>query len=172
MAIRILIADDQELERQGLRSLLESHEGWEVCGEAEDGDEAVAKAAALSPDAIILDLAMPRMDGLEAARHIHKAAPHRAHNPPHDVRLARSRACCATHGHPQGNLQEQLPGPVAELERLFRDRASLLTEPLGTPRVNQLDESKKKASASDTCSTDVGELDAAPGLGFWAKGKL
>ncbi|PYU37223.1 MAG: hypothetical protein DMG53_28720 [Acidobacteria bacterium] len=75
MAIRILIADDHELERQGLRSLLESHEGWEVCGDAEDGDEAVAQAAALSPDAIILDLAMPRMDGLEAARHIRKAAP-------------------------------------------------------------------------------------------------
>ena len=51
MAIRILIADDHELMRGALRSLIESHEGWEVCGEAEDGDEAVAKAAALNPDA-------------------------------------------------------------------------------------------------------------------------
>jgi DNA-binding NarL/FixJ family response regulator len=75
MAIRILIADDEVLLRQALRSLIESHEGWEVCGEAEDGDEAVAKAAVLSPDAIILDLAMPRMDGFEVARHIRKAAP-------------------------------------------------------------------------------------------------
>jgi DNA-binding NarL/FixJ family response regulator len=72
---RILIADDHELVRGGLRSLIESHEGWEVCGEAEDGDGAVPKAAALNPDAIILDLAMPRMDDLEAASHILKASP-------------------------------------------------------------------------------------------------
>src|SRR5215469_18536295 len=70
-----------------MRSLIESHEGWEVCGEAEDGDEAVPKAAALNPDAIILDLVMPRMDGLEAARHILKASPsvpiilHTSHRP-------------------------------------------------------------------------------------------
>jgi DNA-binding NarL/FixJ family response regulator len=75
MAFRILIADDHELVRHALRSLLESHEGWEVCGDVEDGDEAVAKAAALSPDVVILDLAMPRMDGFEAACEIHKAAP-------------------------------------------------------------------------------------------------
>ena len=75
MAIRILIADDHELMRGALRSLIEGHEGWEVCGEAEDGDEAVPKAAELNPDAIILDLVMLRMDGLEAARHILKASP-------------------------------------------------------------------------------------------------
>jgi len=148
MAIRILIADDHELERQGLRSLLESHEGWEVCGDAEDGDEAVAKAAALSPDAIILDLAMPRMDGLEAARHIHEAAPtvpiilHTMYVSPEVERAAQLM------GIHKVTSKNSCPDLVAELERLFRDRPSLLTEPLGTPRVNQLNESKKKASAS------------------------
>jgi DNA-binding NarL/FixJ family response regulator len=71
----ILITDNYQLERRTLRSLLENHGGWEVCGDVEDGDEAVLKAAELRPDAIILDLVMPRMDGLEAARHILKAAP-------------------------------------------------------------------------------------------------
>src|SRR3974377_1848395 len=77
MSTRILIADDHELVREGLRSLLARHAGWEVCAEAESGDEAVSMAAALKPDLSILDLLMPRMDGFEAARHIRKIAPGR-----------------------------------------------------------------------------------------------
>jgi DNA-binding NarL/FixJ family response regulator len=75
LAYRILIADDQEMVRKMLRALLETHADWQVCAEAANGLEAVRKAAELKPDAIILDLAMPEMDGLQAAREILSNAP-------------------------------------------------------------------------------------------------
>lgn len=75
MAIRILIADDHEVVRRGLRALLETKPGWEVCGEARDGREAVEKTKTLKPDVVILDISMPRLGGLEATRRIVKAAP-------------------------------------------------------------------------------------------------
>jgi len=68
--LRILIADDHEIVRQGLRSLLEAHSGWEVCGEAGDGREAVNKAEQLRPDLVALDIGMPNLNGLDAARQI------------------------------------------------------------------------------------------------------
>ena len=70
--IRVLIADDHALVREGLRALLALHDDIEVVGEAADGREAVAKVGQLVPDVVILDIAMPLMDGLEAARRIHK----------------------------------------------------------------------------------------------------
>lgn len=85
---RLLIADDNATVRRLLRVLLETHDGWEVCGEAENGLEAVAKAKELKPDAVILDLAMPVMDGLRATREISEALPgtpvliHTLHNAP------------------------------------------------------------------------------------------
>ena len=60
---RVLIADDHAAVRGLLRVLLENHQDWQVCGEAENAFEAVAKASQLKPDLIILDLAMPVMDG-------------------------------------------------------------------------------------------------------------
>jgi len=71
----ILIADDHELFRRGLRTLLESHSDWHVCGEASDGREAVEKAGALDPDVVLLDVSMPEMNGLDAARLIRKQSP-------------------------------------------------------------------------------------------------
>ena len=68
--LRILIADDHELARNGIRALLESHPGWEVCGEAKDGRETVELAASLKPDIVLLDIGMPNLNGLEAARQI------------------------------------------------------------------------------------------------------
>ena len=65
-AIRILIADDHAIVREGLRGLIGSEDGMELVGEAVDGAEAVEKARALQPDVILLDLVMPRMSGLEA----------------------------------------------------------------------------------------------------------
>jgi DNA-binding NarL/FixJ family response regulator len=73
--LRILIADDHEIVRQGLRSLLQSRSGWEVCGEASDGWEAVSKAAELHPDIVALDVGMPNLNGLDAARQIIKNDP-------------------------------------------------------------------------------------------------
>jgi len=68
--LRILIADDHEIVRQGLRSLVESHPGWEVCAEAVDGWDSVHKARELKPDVAALDIGMPNLNGLDAAREI------------------------------------------------------------------------------------------------------
>ena len=71
--VRILLADDHDIVRHGLRSLLEREEGWEVCREARNGREAVEMAGALVPDIAILDIAMPELNGLDATRRIRAA---------------------------------------------------------------------------------------------------
>lgn len=70
--IRILIADDHEVVRRGLRALIESHPGWEVCGAAADGRTAVKLARTLSPDIVVMDISMPQLNGFEATRQILK----------------------------------------------------------------------------------------------------
>lgn len=72
--LRILIADDHDLMRRGVKSLLQAHAGWEVCGEATTGREAVTKAEELKPDILILDISMPDLNGVEAARRVRKAS--------------------------------------------------------------------------------------------------
>lgn len=72
--LRILIADDHDLMRRGVKTLLQSHAGWEICGEAHTGREAVARAEELKPDIVILDISMPDLNGVEAARRIRKAS--------------------------------------------------------------------------------------------------
>jgi len=72
--LRILIADDHQLFRDGVRALLQSHAGWEICGEASTGREAVAKTLELRPDVIILDISMPDLNGADAARRIRMAS--------------------------------------------------------------------------------------------------
>jgi len=73
--LRILIADDHELMRRGVRSLLEAEAGWKVVGEAADGQELVEKTEKLRPDVVVLDISMPRLNGLEAAHRIKKILP-------------------------------------------------------------------------------------------------
>ena len=75
MTTRILIADDDPSIRRLLRRILQEHIGWEVCGEAINGQDAVLKVGQLTPDLIVLDLAMPQMNGLQAAREISKKFP-------------------------------------------------------------------------------------------------
>ena len=73
--LRILIADDHDLVRRGLKSLIEARPEWKVCDEAQSGREAVAKAEEKKPDIVILDISMPELNGMEAARRIKKVSP-------------------------------------------------------------------------------------------------
>ncbi len=75
MLKKILIADDNALVRKLLRIMLEGQKGWQVCAEATNGSEAILKAQESKPDAVILDFAMPLLDGLDAAREITRALP-------------------------------------------------------------------------------------------------
>jgi len=75
-AIRFLIADDHDVVRKGLRSLIEERPDWQVVAEASDGRDAIEKAQTLKPDIAILDISMPSLNGLEAARHISTTAAH------------------------------------------------------------------------------------------------
>jgi DNA-binding NarL/FixJ family response regulator len=73
--LRILVADDHQVVRTGLRALLESKAGWQVCAEAANGREAVEKAGELHPDVAVLDIGMPLLNGVEATRQIRKVSP-------------------------------------------------------------------------------------------------
>jgi DNA-binding NarL/FixJ family response regulator len=75
MKLRILIADDHEVVRRGLGTLLKTHEGWEICGEARDGREAVEMAKQMKPDVVVLDIGMPNLNGLAAARQLTQQDP-------------------------------------------------------------------------------------------------
>lgn len=132
MPVRILIADDNQLVRKTLQELLQTH-GWEVCGEAEDGLDAVRKTLELKPDAVILDLAMPLMDGLAAARKISESLP------------AVPIVMHTLHAHPQLELEAKKNGVrfivpksassqiISVLEELVSPRGSTgLSEPVAT----------------------------------------
>jgi DNA-binding NarL/FixJ family response regulator len=73
--VRILLADDHDIVRRGLRDMIRRHPGWEVCGEARDGREAVAMAAELKPDVAVVDMTMPFLDGIAATREIRVVSP-------------------------------------------------------------------------------------------------
>ena len=70
MKLRILIVDDHEIVRRGLSELLRAHDGWEICGEAKDGRQAVEMTKQLKPDIVILDIGMPNLNGLAATRQL------------------------------------------------------------------------------------------------------
>ena len=75
MSNSILIVDDNALVRNLLRAWIEEHSGWVVCGEAENGKQAIEKVAELTPNVVLLDFQMPIMNGLDAARQIRLLAP-------------------------------------------------------------------------------------------------
>jgi two-component system response regulator NreC len=74
MSLRILVVDDHDVVRQGVRLILRRNPEWQVCGEAENGIEALEKSKELNPDLIILDVSMPGKDGLEVATELHARA--------------------------------------------------------------------------------------------------
>jgi two-component system invasion response regulator UvrY len=73
--VRLLVVDDHEIVRMGVRILLADNDQWEICGEATDGVEAIEKVRELSPDIVILDLTMPVMGGFDTAKRIRRVAP-------------------------------------------------------------------------------------------------
>lgn len=76
--LRILVADDNELMRTGLCALLEEHLGWQVCGEAVGGADAVRKSLQLKPDVVLVDVSMPDLNGFQVAKRIHEQLPNSA----------------------------------------------------------------------------------------------
>jgi DNA-binding NarL/FixJ family response regulator len=74
--VRVLIVEDQALVRQGLRTILDLEEGIQVVGEAADGEEALERISHLLPDVALVDVRMPRMDGIELVRHLRQEYPH------------------------------------------------------------------------------------------------
>lgn len=76
MPIRVLLVDDHELVRKGIKALFNGSSDWHICGEAANGKEAVEKAVNLNPDLILMDISMPVMNGIEATKQIRKLRPH------------------------------------------------------------------------------------------------
>jgi DNA-binding NarL/FixJ family response regulator len=74
-SVRILLADDHEIVREGVRAMIQRQPGWEICGEAATGREAVAQAEKLKPDIVIMDVGMPELNGLDATRQIRRVLP-------------------------------------------------------------------------------------------------
>ena len=73
--VKILVVEDHTMVREGLCQLLDGYSGWKVCGEAENGKEAIEKAHALHPDLVVIDLLMPIMNGIEATKEIRRLCP-------------------------------------------------------------------------------------------------
>lgn len=75
MPAKILVVDDHAIVRHGLRSVLDGDSPWEICGEAENGKDAIEKALALKPDLVLMDISMPVMNGIEATRQLRRLLP-------------------------------------------------------------------------------------------------
>jgi DNA-binding NarL/FixJ family response regulator len=132
MPLRILVVDDHAVVRRGVRTLLESQEGWEVCGEATTGREAVELSRQLHPDVVVMDLSLPELNGLDATRQILKDAPntevlvltmHQSEEIARDVLKAGARGYVL-----KSDADENLIGAVDSLRRHKPFLTSAVTE--------------------------------------------
>jgi signal transduction histidine kinase/DNA-binding response OmpR family regulator len=118
-SLRILIVDDSAVVRRGIETVLSSRENWIVCGQAVDGLDAIDKAEALRPDVIVMDVSMPRMDGLQATREIRKNRPEAkiVIVTQNDTTITRQQAVAAkAHGFvAKASLANDLPREIARL---------------------------------------------------------
>ena len=129
--IRVLIADDHAVVRQGLRTFLDLQADIDVVGEAADGEEAVAAAAEHAPDVILLDLVMPVLDGIGALRRLREAAPGVARDRAHQLRrgraavhrAARGRDRLPAQGRRAGRARARRSAPRTPARRRCRPRS-------------------------------------------------
>jgi DNA-binding NarL/FixJ family response regulator len=137
---RILIADDHEVVRSGVRAIVESQAAWTVCGEARNGREAVLKAIELRPDVVVLDISMPELNGLEATRQIRRAGAARililtVHD---SERIAHDVIEAGAHGYV---LKSDAGRKLVEAIRTLHDNGTFFTEQVqpvisGAPRLH------------------------------------
>ncbi|HZP32044.1 MAG TPA: response regulator transcription factor [Candidatus Acidoferrales bacterium] len=130
MKIQILVVDDHEIVRKGICRLIEAHEGWQVCGEAANGKQAIEKALELTPDVVLMDISMPLMSGLEATRHIRKRFPsmkiaiislHESHHVMAEARNAGADAYLLK-SDPSCELERTISGLVMTIPKGAADR--------------------------------------------------
>jgi DNA-binding NarL/FixJ family response regulator len=122
MIVRVLVVDDHEIARMGVRLLLSDKRQWDICGEAKDGAEAIDKVVQLSPDVVILDLNMPGMNGFETAVQIRRVAPstrivmYSVHEIPTTARLVGADAFVS-----KSSVAEDLVSTISHVLELDRD---------------------------------------------------
>jgi DNA-binding NarL/FixJ family response regulator len=154
-SLRLLIADDHEIFRAGLRSLLENQPGWQIVAEASNGREAVAKAAKTHPDVALLDIGMPVLNGLEAARQIVRRGPHTkivmltVHDS--DAMIHKVLACGARAYLSKSDAADDLVSAV----KAVQDHATFFTEKVSEAVLNGF---KHNGSRTDAGSSDAGRL--------------
>jgi DNA-binding NarL/FixJ family response regulator len=159
LTYRILIADDQELVRKMLKTLLETHAEWQVCAEAANGLEAAQKAGELKPDIIILDLAMPEMDGLRAAREI------LSNNPAVPILLHTNHAFSSLELEAKKNgIREVLNKSASEQELITAVESLLTQEPNTAANSDGFDDSTDVDRMDMGKLADVGNLPKASNL--------
>ncbi len=152
---RILIVDDHAVLRRGLRSILGAHPGWECCGEAQSGEEAVDTASVLQPDVVVMDVSMPGIGGVKATEILRKNFPrmkivlltlHKS------TELLRAGFAAGATGYVlKSDGEEQL---IAALEAVMRDE-TYVTKALGPEVVSKVLQEVPPANASEASSAPL-----------------
>jgi PAS domain S-box-containing protein len=163
-SLRILIVDDYEAVRRGVRSLLSSRRDWAVCGEAGDGLEAVDKAKSLRPDVVLMDISMPRMNGVEATKIIRREVPESkviivSQNDPAVVSRQAAEIGAGGYVNKANLVRDLLPA----VERVVADRSGEKTESVRATTDTQIDVSERALArrAGDLLAAIVDSSDDA-----------